>query len=147
MVKKYSSIIVSIVLCISIIISSTPASNAAMEASDYISSYYAILDAGDGNGEIDVSFYITSVAGVTMAQIGVTKIVVYRHTGLTYKTINGSTSNGLMATNTNGHAGTYTIQCVPGYSYYCKVTFYVGDGSNGDARTVTTRTISAPWYS
>lgn len=146
MIKKYSLILIAIVLSTSLIISSTPVAEAAVTESDYISSYSVIIDAGDGNGEIDVSYSITSVAGV-MAQVGVIKIVVYRQNGFTYKTIYGTTSNGLMATNTNGHAGTHTIQCVPGYSYYCKVTFYVGDGSNGDFRTVTTRTISAPWYS
>lgn len=141
MSKRILSVLLSLILTMTMVV--IP-SYAATNASDYISSYNASLYQGDGSGELDVPYSITSAAGI-MPYVGVSKIVVYRQNGMTYKTIYGTTANGLMDTNTAVTAGTYTIQCVPGYSYYCKVTFYVGDGTNGDARTVTTGTVCAPW--
>ena len=141
MSKRILSVLLSLILTLTMVV--IP-SYAATNASDYISSYNAYLDQGDGSGELDISYSVTSAAGI-VSQIGVSKIVVYRQNGITYNTIYGTTTNGLMASNTNAKAGTYTILGVPGYSYYCKVTFYVGDGTNGDFRTVTTGTVCAPW--
>ena len=140
--KRICTLFLVILLVVSTVLSFS--AYAAENASDYINSYNAYLDQGDGSGELDISYSVTSAAGI-VPLIGVSKIVVYRQNGITYNTIYGTTTNGLMASNTNAKADTYTILGVPGYSYYCKVTFYVGDGTNGDFRTVTTGTVCAPW--
>ena len=111
-------------------------------ASDYIASSHAFLSQGNNQDEIDLRYTVQSGVG-SAGRIGISKIQVYRANGSLYKMIFGSTTNGLIKTNTSLVAGSYTISCVAGVTYYCVVTFIVSDAGGGDSCVVTTSTAIA----
>lgn len=111
-------------------------------ASYYFSSYYASLSQGV-TGKIDLSYSVVSCAG-TMNTIGVSRIWVYKSNGTLYKTIYGSTANGLLKSNAVATSGTYSISCVSGATYYCIVKFYASNSSGSDSKTLQTNSITCP---
>lgn len=121
---------------------STPAFAEQTRASAYIDSTFAYLSTGASSGQIKLSYAVYSAAGLADT-IGISKIQVYRANGTLYKTINGSTSNGLIGTNALTHSGNYTTACSAGASYYCVVTFVVTKDGGGDTYSTTTNTATA----
>ena len=83
--------------------------------------YAASVSAGTKNGQIKVSYNISS-RGVA-SSIGISSIKIYVTGEGCKATILGTTSNGLLANNTAKKAGTYTYSGVSGTSYYAVVTF------------------------
>ena len=139
MIKKITalSLILSLIcLCFSF------SASAAMDSSDYISSYSAYLSQGSTSGKIEVHYSV--VATGTMSTIGAYTIEVYTSNHTKIQTINGSTSNGLLIQNRIGVSDTYTLSLTSGTVYYCKVTLYAAKNGGSDSRTVTTGTITAP---
>lgn len=140
MYRKSLSIILIVVLLFSVLASSA---SAQTEASYYFNTYSATLRQGSSSGKINLSYSVVSCAG-TMNSIGVSKIQVYKSNGTLYKTIYGSTSNGLLTSSSLAAAGTYSISCVSGTSYYCLVTVYASNSSGSDSRTIQTGTVTCP---
>ena len=138
--KKSILIILIVVLLLSLLSGSV---SAQTRSSYYFNSYSASLRQGSTSGIISLNYNVISCAGI-MNSIGVSKIQVYKSTGSLYKTIYGSTSNGLLKSSAVSTAGTYSISCVSGTSYYCIVTVYASNSSGSDSRTVQTNTITCP---
>ena len=111
-------------------------------SSAYILMTGASLSAGSSSGKIKVNYSITGMG--IMDTIGALTIEVYRSNGTLYKTIYGTTTNGLLKNNVGAHAGSYVVTCVPGASYYCEVTLIAAKNGGGDTRTIQTGTIVAP---
>lgn len=138
MYKKSLSLILIVALLLSVFTVSVSA-----RASYYFSSYSASLHQGSSSGKISVSYTVVSSAG-TMNLIGISRIQVYKSNGTLYKTITGSTSNGLLKSSAFTTAGTYSISCASGTSYYCIVTVYASNSSGSDSRTIQTGTVTCP---
>lgn len=110
-------------------------------SSDYLDTYDASLSTGSRSGQLALDFQAYSCG--TMKSVGISSITVYTNDGSYVKTINGSTSNGLLASQTFYHAGTYTISVTPGQEYYLRLTFVARDSYSGDSKFYTTNTAMA----
>lgn len=117
------------------------ANAADTRSSDYLRSYNASLSTGSNSGELSLRF--SANARSSMVSVGVSKITVYSSDGTFVKTISGSTSNGLLASNTSNHSGTYSISVTSGQSYYLQITFMAKNSSGSDSKTFTTNTATA----
>lgn len=133
--------IISLLLGITIFISAlaVPAYAVESRTSDYISNYTVSLSQGSNSGEIKLTYSVTS-AVANPVRVGVWKIVVHTASGSIYKTIYGTTANGLLHSSVKTASGTYTIACEPNTSYYCVVTVYATDANGSDSIAVTTNT-------
>lgn len=115
---------------------------ASIESSDYICSGDLYLDQGSTNGELELDFDITGQG--TMDTIGVSKIKVYRQDGVLYRTIYGTTANGLLANNTFSHSGLFSISAIAGVTYCCEVTFFAGKDGGYDTTVIFSNYVVAP---
>lgn len=86
--------------------------------------------------EITVNYSVT--ASQRADSVGVSSIKIYKSGGTLVTTITGTTGNGLIATSTRNHAGSYSYIGTSGVSYYAEVTVFATIGSVTDSRTVTT---------
>ncbi len=111
--------------------------SAQSRSSNYFGIYNASLSQDGSVGRILLDFTISSKVG-TITTLGISKIQVYNFDGSLYKTINGSTVNGLLRNNVARFSDDYAITCVPGRSYYCVVTFYARDSSGTETKVLTT---------
>lgn len=114
---------------------------AATYSSDYLESYYASLSTGNSAGKLSLDF--SARARGSVKTIGISSIAVYTADGSYVKTISGSTSNGLLASQTISHEGTYTINVTPGQAYYLRLTFAARTANSGDSKPYTTNTATA----
>lgn len=113
---------------------------AQTRASSYIEAYSVSAQRGTHRGEVDIAAMIT--ANCAVPKIGVLKIEIYKSDGTHITTIQGTTSNGLLASKSSfTHGLTYTYKGVPGMSYYAKVTLCAGTSSDYDTRFVRTQTV------
>lgn len=115
---------------------------AATYSSDYLNSYDASLSTGNRSGQLTLNFQAYS-AGGAMKTLGISSVAVYTAEGSYVKTISGSTSNGLLASQSFCHTGTYTINVTPGQEYYLRLTFVARDSYSGDSKSYTTNTAIA----
>lgn len=113
-----------------------------INASYYLSSYGVLLYSNGTSGKLKLDYEV--YATNTMNTVGVYKIVVRKANGSVYKTIWGSTANGLEASNTWYKVGTYTLSLASGNSYYCDVTVIAANASGSDTRTITTSLVTCP---
>lgn len=111
-------------------------------ASLTLSDYGASAKAGSSSGVICISYDVSSSKFAD--SLGVESIVIYNANGSKAATITGSTSNGLVRTNSSIKAGDYNYKLTSGTSYYAEVTVFAKVGSEYDSRTVTTGTVKAP---
>ena len=114
---------------------------AATYSSDYLKSYNASLSTGDCSGQLNLQF--SASARNPMSSLGISSVAVYTAEGSYVKTINGSTSNGLMASDSYSHRGAYSISVTPGQEYYLRLTFVARDSYSGDSKSYTTNTAMA----
>lgn len=119
----------------------------AIDASDTrasltLSSYGAGLTAGSSSGVIAVNYDVRS--SKLADSLGVESIAIYKSNGDYVTTITGSTSNGLIRSDSSIKAGDYYYTATSGVSYYAEVTVFAEVGSEYDSRTVTTGTVKAP---
>ena len=136
--KRFTSLAFCLILMVSLF--SFPA-KASTYASDYLKRYDASLSTGSRSGQLSLSF--TASAYDSMTSIGVSSVAVYTAGGSYVKTINGSTSNGLMASGSYSHRGEYSISVTPGQEYYLRLTFVAKDSYSGDSKSYTTNTAMA----
>lgn len=111
-------------------------------ASLTLSGYGAWLAAGSSSGVICISYDVRS--SKLADSLGVASIVIYNSNGNKVATITGSTSNGLIRTDSSIKAGDYNYKLTSGATYYAEVTVFAEVGSEYDSRTVTTGTVKAP---
>ena len=135
-------LIVFFLSCVLIVNALSLGGYASIESSEYICGCDYYLDQGSTNGELLLDFDI--VGQGTMDTIGVSKIKVYRQDGVLYRTIYGTTANGLMANNTFNHFNTFSISAIAGVTYCCEVTFFAGKDGGYDTITAFTNYIVAP---
>lgn len=140
--KKAISIILTLALLISCFCVSAFAVAPEPRASLTLTRYLAVLESGNIDGEIKLSFDV--LASSIANSLGVKTIKIYNSDGSYVKTIAGSTSNGLTATNHVLHTGTYDCSVTSGMSYYAEVTVYATVGSVSDSRTIVTDVVTAP---
>lgn len=136
--KRFISLAFCLILMASLFSSSA---KAATYASDYLRDYEATLSTGNRSGQLSLDF--SAVAYESMASLGVSNIAVYTAGGSYVKTINGSTSNGLLASHAFSHNGAYSISVTPGQEYYLRLTFVARDSYSGDSKSYTTNTAMA----
>lgn len=114
---------------------------AATYSSEYLYRYDGTLLTGNRFGELSLNF--STIARGAMTSVGISRIDIYSADGSFVRGINGSTSNGLLASNTPSHSGTYTIKATSGQRYYLEVTFIAKNSSGSDSKWTTTNTATA----
>lgn len=113
---------------------------ATLRASKYISSYNAVIYSS-GN-EITVDCSITGTG--RMKTLGIKSVKIYSSNGTNVATYS-HTADGyeyLMGSDTGRKTASVTYTGTSGKSYYAVVVFYASDGSGGDSRSYTTKTIT-----
>lgn len=136
--------ILAMLLALVLVAALLPLQSQAAEAreSSYLVTYMAVPTSGPSSGQVTVSFNVTATG--EMKRVGVEKIMFYRAADDShYKTIWGTTGNGMMFADTGFAGGSVTVNLVAGVTYYCKVTVYAKNASGYDSRTFTTRTVTA----
>jgi hypothetical protein len=118
------------------------AENSDTRASLTLSFYNAELVAGDSKGVISVDYDVQSSKMASF--IGVESIKIYKADGSYVTTITGTTSNGLVESNSDICKSFYDYKLTSGVSYYAKVKVFATVGSEYDSRTITTSTVKAP---
>ena len=118
------------------------AENSETRASLTLSFYNAELVAGDSKGVISVDYDVQSSKMASF--IGVKSIKIYKADGSYVTTITGTTSNGLVESNSDICKSFYDYKLTSGVSYYAKVKVFATVGSEYDSRTITTSTVKAP---
>lgn len=112
-------------------------------ASHYLDYYSATADTGK-SGNVIVNFDVNATR--VMDSVGASYIVVQEYSNGTWKGVGsyfGSTSNGMLASNTNSTVGSITYTGTSGKQYRALVTVYAGKSAGSDSRTVTTNTVTA----
>lgn len=113
-----------------------------MRASLTLSSYNVGLTAGDSAGMISISYDVQS--NKLASSIGVETVDIYKADGSYVTSITGSTSNGLIETNSDICKSYYDCQLTSGIFYYANVKVFAKVGSEYDSRVITTSTVKAP---
>ena len=108
-------------------------------ASLTLSRYVVAALSGDSRGEIIISFNVKS--SKPLATLGVESIDFYTKDGDFVDSVSGSTSNGLVRTNSSIHNSDFVYDLHSGEYYYAEVTVFAQVGSEYDSRTVTTSTV------
>lgn len=108
-------------------------------ASLTLSRYVAEALAGDSRGEIIISFNVKS--SKLSATLGIESINYYTRDGDFVDSVSGTTSNGLVRTNSSIHSSDFVHNLPSGEYYYAEVTIFAQAGSEYDSRTVTTSTV------
>lgn len=116
------------------------ANAADTRASNYISYCEVTLSQGK-TGEAILNYYVEAVT-VSNTKIGISKIEIYTAFGDYVKTINGSTSNGLIVKSAKTHEGNYSITLPTGQIYYAYVTFIVENSTGSETKSISTNTLT-----
>ena len=114
-------------------------SNSA-RASNYFLSYDAQLSAA-GNGKLRISGTVDALS--IMSSIGIAYFRVYLADGTFVTTVPGSTTNGLLVSNSDTYSGSFTYQAVSGNRYYVVVTFICRNASGYEYKNYRTNTVTA----
>lgn len=141
--------IVAVMLTFAVIISIVPFAVFADEkdingekSSYYLNMYTAALYPKAETGKVDVAFEV--IATDDMDYVGVIEIIVRNNNGTIHNIVWGSTTNGLLDTNTWFHVGSYTLNLTSGNTYYCTVVVLARDANGGDTRRITTNHVVCP---
>ena len=140
--------VISVLLAFVIVASFLPYSSFADEepnnpkASSYLNMYSASLSSKGVTGKLNLAFQV--FATHNMSKVGVWGVYVRNSDGSIYQYIWGTTGNGLIATNTWFHAGSYTLNLISGNTYYCSVIVVAEDANGSDTRMITTQTVTCP---
>lgn len=132
-----------IVFCLAItMLFSSVAFAATTRESSYLAAYYADVTP-IGSGKITVDFGV--IATHTMTKLGISKIVIYKTSGVVAKTITNSTTgySSLQTSNASVYLHSVNIQLTSGTTYYMVITFYAKDSSGAGAANYTTGTFTA----
>ena len=108
-------------------------------ASLTLSRYFAEIFAGDGTGEVTISYDVK--ASKPADSVGVETIEFFTEDGDFVTSVSGSTRNGLIKNDNILCAGDFEYDLPSGESYYAEVTVFAHVGSNYDSLMITTSTI------
>lgn len=108
-------------------------------ASLTLSRYVAEALSGNSRGEIIISFNVKS--SKPSATLGVESIDFYTRDGEFVDSVSGTTSNGLVRTDSSIHSSDFVYDLPSGEYYYAEVTIFAEVGSEYDSRTVTTSNV------
>jgi hypothetical protein len=115
----------------------------SLKASYYLDYYSVTADTGK-SGNVIVKFDVNATR--VMDSVGASYIVVQEYSNGTWKGVGsyfGSTSNGMLASDTNSTVGSITYIGTAGKQYRALVTVYAGSSAGSDSRTITTNTVTA----
>lgn len=128
-----------LVLCVSVCSAISPEQ---VNASTTLAAYGAIINPGDSAGDVVITYDVraTSLAD----KVGVETISIYKSTGQYVTTIYGSTTNGLIITDSSRHRSSYTYSGTPGVSYCAVVTVFAEIGDDYDSHAINTGDAIAP---
>lgn len=112
------------------------------QASKYILTVFAYVEAGSTTGSLNVQFNITGNG--KMSSLGAMTIQVYDTNGTCVKTFNSYNTSGMMGSNQFAYASyvTYT-GAKSGAYYYAVVRFKASDSTGGDSYLFTTKSAAA----
>lgn len=119
-----------------------PEEELSPQASAYLTAYtaWAVRSSSD---QVYVYYDVTGAG--TVGCLGAKLIVIEMKDGSDWtavKTYTGTTSNGMLILNNNGHGGAKIYQGTSGNKYRAVVTIFGGSSTtNGDSRIVTTNTV------
>lgn len=136
-------LILSVMLMVPVSAADSSEGDISAQASDYIDAYTAWASAGS-SGKVYIYYDIDATGYV--ARVGAKLIVVQvldAGVWTNVKTITGTISNGMLASNVTSHTGNIVYQGTAGNSYRAVVTVYAGPTSGGDSRIVTTNSVTA----
>ena len=136
------SIIRIITFCLIFCLLFSSVAFAATQESSYLNAYYAsVFHKGNGIVNLDFGVYATH----TMSKLGVSRVSIYKTSGVFVKSITNSTAgySSLQTSNTSVYFHNVNIQLTSGTSYYMVVTFYAKDSSGSGAANYTTGTFTA----
>lgn len=141
--KRTIALISALALMMSCLGTASAASEAAPESSPTLTGYYVVLDPGDSEGELDISFLVTATKWAE--SLGVSYIEIHETSdGSLVKTIRGTTSNGLKSEGFS-FTNTYTYDgAISGMYYYAIVAIYAQVDGVVDSRTLRTVSVQAP---
>lgn len=128
-----------LILCTTIVPVFAEDSNGGIspQASNYINSYTAYVEAGSTSGSLKVQFSITATGKMT--SLGASKIQIYNSSGTCVKTFYATSTTGMLASNRYAYASSVTYTgATSGSKYYAVVTFKASNSSGGDSGTYTT---------
>jgi hypothetical protein len=126
---------ISVFVVISVICS-VAAVSAAARASDYIETYSASISRSGTT--VTVNYAIIGTGSMT--SIGASSIVIYRN-GVSVATFSYPTVSALRSSNTFTHDSNVYYTGTSGNTYYAVITFYAGNSSGSDTRTITTSSV------
>ena len=86
-------------------------------------------------------FASLTLSRYVVAALSVESIDFYTKDGDFVDSVSGSTSNGLVRTNSSIHNSDFVYDLPSGEYYYAEVTVFAQVGSEYDSRTVTTSTV------
>lgn len=112
------------------------------KASSYLDMYTASLISKGITGKLTLAYQV--FATHNMQKVGIWGIYIRNSNGTIHQFIRGTVSNGLLATNTWYHYGSYTLNLTSGNTYYCTVIFVAEDANGGDTRSITTQQVVCP---
>lgn len=143
--KRIVTTILSLVIIVSL---SLPASASDMQinASDYISSYVASVQA-DGGGDITINFTIVGTG--CMDQIGATEIYLYEKNGSStslvaiYSYTDSEYADAMMGYDVYRKSSSVSYVGISGRQYYARVYFIAGVNGGSDVRSYVTSSITA----
>ena len=139
--KIISSMVAFLVLTLCI----APVANAAVQASEYLSSYIAYIYS-EGGGDISIWFEVEGTG--TMDEIGALSIRLQERSTSSTEWVNVKSYSFTNYPNMLGYNDNLYISSVDysgkvGYSYRAEVTIWAGKDGGGDSRVITTSAVSA----
>ncbi|NCB51560.1 MAG: hypothetical protein EOM54_06735 [Clostridia bacterium] len=143
--KRIVKTILSLVIIVSLALP-VFASSMQVNASDYISSYVASVQA-DGGGDVTINFQIVGTG--CMDQIGATTIYLYEKNNgstslvATYSYTASQYADNMMGYNAYWKYGSVSYNGVSGREYYARVYFISSMDGGSDTRSYLTSTITA----
>jgi hypothetical protein len=122
-----------------------PVANAAVQASEYLSSYIAYIYS-EGGGDISIWFEVESTG--TMDEIGALSIRLQERSTSSTEWVNVKSYSFTNYPNMLGYNDNLYISSVDysgkvGYYYRAEVTIWAGKDGGGDSRVITTSAVSA----
>lgn len=119
------------------------AASNSVRASYYLDYYFVDVDNGTGS-KVEIWFEVDATR--VMDLVGLSYLIVQENDNGTWKTVAtcfGSTSNGLLAADTDSHVSSISYTGTSGKEYRAIATVYAENSSGSDYRTVTTSSITA----
>lgn len=142
MKKRFTSVMLSMMLLVSLFCSFAPVNAAGIASSPNFSSYSAATSPGSAKGKVNVS--VSAKGNFTMYKIGFSELKFQEKSGLFWNTVSTVYDDYEYNTVTYGEAYTFS-NCTSGNKYRAVVTIYCETSTGGWSDVViTTGEATAP---